>query len=185
MSSTIARVSRNDRKETGARDAASVRTPSANAMSVATGTPQPPAVSLPALSRRYTPAGTTMPPMAAMMGRARVFGSRSSPVVTSRLISRPTTRKNRVIRPSLTQCCKSMPMLSPPSWTVAKVLHRCSYEPRSGELGQTSATTVAPRRKTPDASSVRRNSSRRVERSSEERTAIASLFCRPGFPAHL
>jgi hypothetical protein len=46
MSSTIARVSRNDRTETGARDAASVSTPSASAMSVATGTPltrsQPP-----------------------------------------------------------------------------------------------------------------------------------------------
>src|ERR671912_30647 len=48
-------------------------------------------------------AGTAMPPTAATAGRAALRQVESSPATSSRLISSPTTRKNRVMRPSLTQ----------------------------------------------------------------------------------
>jgi len=51
--------------------------------------------------------------IAATIGMASVFGSRSSPVVTSRLISRPTTRKNSVIRPSLTKARSNVGFVCP------------------------------------------------------------------------
>ena len=47
-------------------------------------------------------------------------GSRSSPRTSSRLISRPTTKKKTVISPSLTQCCRSSvsAKLAPPDREV-------------------------------------------------------------------
>ena len=48
-------------------------------------------------------AGTITPPMAATAGRAAARGSRSSPVTSSRLISRPMTKKKMAIRASLIQ----------------------------------------------------------------------------------
>ena len=48
-------------------------------------------------------AGTMAPPTAATMGSSAFRGSRSSPMRSSRLISRPTTRKKMAIRPSFTQ----------------------------------------------------------------------------------
>jgi hypothetical protein len=102
MSSTMASVRRKGRRVAGARRAATVSTPRAKAMSVAIGIPHPRAPSPPTFTRRYRPAGTTIPPTAASTGRAAARGSRSSPIVNSRLISRPTTRKNRVISPSFT-----------------------------------------------------------------------------------
>ena len=44
-----------------------------------------------------------MPPTAAATGSAARFGSESSPRAISRRISRPTTKKKIVIRPSLIQ----------------------------------------------------------------------------------
>ena len=44
-----------------------------------------------------------MPPAAAATGRAAFLGSESPPTSISRLISRPTVKKNSVIRASFTQ----------------------------------------------------------------------------------
>ena len=106
MSSTMARVSSNGLRLGGANRLASVNAPSANAMSVAIGMPQPRALSPPAIAR-YSSAGTTMPPIAASTGRIAARSWRSSPVTSSRLISSPTTRKNNAISPSFTQNFRS------------------------------------------------------------------------------
>ena len=45
-----------------------------------------------------------MPPSAAMPGSTMREAPRNWPSSTSRLISRPTSRKNTAIRPSLIQC---------------------------------------------------------------------------------
>ncbi len=45
-----------------------------------------------------------MPPSAAMIGRDARLMLESSPSTSSRLISRPTTKKKNVISKSLTQC---------------------------------------------------------------------------------
>ncbi|MCG3142185.1 MAG: hypothetical protein HDKAJFGB_03581 [Anaerolineae bacterium] len=42
-----------------------------------------------------------MPPSAAKTGSNALLGEDSSPTATSRLISKPTTRKNNAIKPSL------------------------------------------------------------------------------------
>jgi hypothetical protein len=42
-----------------------------------------------------------MPPSAAASGKAALRGEESSPTNTSRLISKPTTKKNSAIKPSL------------------------------------------------------------------------------------
>jgi len=64
---------------------------------------QPRAAGPPALKARYSSAGTAMPPSAAAAGTAAISQWRSSLSFSWRLISSPTTRKNSVIRPSLTQ----------------------------------------------------------------------------------
>ena len=56
-------------------------------------------------SAAYRPAGTSMPPNAATIGSAAVFGSRRSPLTSSYLISSPTTKKKITISASFTQCC--------------------------------------------------------------------------------
>jgi hypothetical protein len=103
MSSTIATVSRNNLTPEDTRSPSRASTPTANAMSVAAGMAQPEASSLPAVTARKIPAGSTTPPIAAIAGSAAALRSRSSPVTSSRLISRPTTKKNSAMRPSLTQ----------------------------------------------------------------------------------
>ena len=47
--------------------------------------------------------GSSMPPMAPTTGAAITRGSESSPIVISRLISRPMTKKKRTIATSFTQ----------------------------------------------------------------------------------
>ena len=69
--------------------------------------------------RRGPPRGTAapapiIPPTAASAGSAAARGRRSSPTVSSRLISIPTTRKNRVISPSFTQNRRSVPIVTSP-----------------------------------------------------------------------
>ena len=87
----------------GTRLPTSERTPSAKAMSVATGMPQPELPGPPALMITKIPAGTTMPPSAATIGSAAWRRSRSSPCTASRLISSPMTKKKITIKPSLIQ----------------------------------------------------------------------------------
>ncbi len=98
----MARAVRKIRRPIGTRDPSRTSTPSANAMSVAIGTPQPRAASAsPLVMSRNRIAGRTAPPTAAVIGRAARRTDASSPTRTSRLISRPTTRKKIAISPSL------------------------------------------------------------------------------------
>jgi hypothetical protein len=103
MSSTIATASRKSRSDDGTDRLTSAITLSAKAMSVAMGIPQPRDASPGGFTARNSAAGMSMPPTAARTGSAAARGSRSSPTVSSRLISRPTTKKNNVIKPSFTQ----------------------------------------------------------------------------------
>ncbi len=103
MSSAIANASRNSLSHDGTRRPSSATTPATMAMSVAIGIPHPRDPLPPAFSIAKITAGAIIPPNAAMTGSAACFGSRSSPCVTSRLISRPATKKNSTIARSLIQ----------------------------------------------------------------------------------
>ena len=59
---------------------------------------------------------SAMPPTAPISGSTSRRRSRSDPTSNSRLASSPTTRKKNVIRPSLTQCLRSIEMPSLPIW---------------------------------------------------------------------
>ena len=107
MSSTIATASRNTRVPSLTRSPSSAISPTANAMSVAHAIAQPSAPSPPATIATKMTIGATTPPTAASAGSAAVRASCRRPSTTSRLISSPTTRKNRAISPSLTQWCRS------------------------------------------------------------------------------
>ncbi len=103
MSSTTARLSNSTRIEVGRFVPARASTPSAKAMSVATGIAQPlDAPGAPRATARNTRAGATMPPSAATTGRTAARASESSPTTSSRLSSRPATKKNTASRPSAT-----------------------------------------------------------------------------------
>ena len=123
MSSTMASAVKNTLSPTGALSPSNAKTPRAKAMSVAMGMPQPAAPSVPALMARYISAGTTAPPTAAATGSAAPRTEDSSPTSTSRLISRPTTKKNTAISPSLIQWVRSLETESSPTPTVSLVCH--------------------------------------------------------------
>jgi hypothetical protein len=124
MSSTIARASTNSLSSGATRLPSRLSTPTAMAMSVAIGMPQPSTPGRPALRARKVSAGTSIPPTAAMAGSAALRGSRSSPSTSSRLISRPATKKNRVISPSFTQSRRSRSSSRPANETARWVCHR-------------------------------------------------------------
>jgi hypothetical protein len=65
-----------------------------------------------------------MPPAAATTGKAARRQVRSSPLTCSRLISKPTTRKNTVIRPSPTTARRSVRTANRPDPTATWVSHR-------------------------------------------------------------
>jgi len=98
----MASVSRKIRRDDGALRPITDSAATANAISVATGMGQPPEWP-PKLIVKYITAGTIMPPNAALIGNTTLAGSDSSPCTSSRLSSRPTTKKKIVINPSLTQ----------------------------------------------------------------------------------
>ena len=108
MSSTMAAAVRKMRSSTGTREPMMAISATANAVSVAMGTPQPCAQGPLGTSDTYIRAGTTMPPTAAAMGRAALRRVARCPTVNSRFISRPTTRKNTVSNASFTQCTSDM-----------------------------------------------------------------------------
>jgi hypothetical protein len=122
MSSTTARPSRKAFSAEGTRSPARAITPTARAMSVAIGTPQPRALVPPAMSR-YTTAGTAIPPIAAASGRADARLPARWPLVTSRLISRPTTKNNTALTPSVTPWRRSSANPCPPRSIVSSVPH--------------------------------------------------------------
>ena len=88
--------------------------------------------------------GTVMPPIAPNTGTASRLRSRSSPRSSWRLASRPTTRKNSVISPSLTQVRKSAAIPVLPTWIESSVRHTDSYVCHHGEFAHTSAAIAAP-----------------------------------------
>ncbi len=95
-------------------------------MSVDTGMPQPAAAGPPALKAAKISAGRASPPTAPRAGTITARGLRSSPTVTSRLISRPTTAKNTAIAPSFTQCRRSSDIVASPTSTAASVSQKVS-----------------------------------------------------------
>ena len=99
-------------------------TPTAKAMSVAMGTPQPIPVAPPLATDRYRPAGTSIPPSAAAKGKAARRHSESSPWCSSPLISRPTTKKKTTMRPSLTNQSSDRSKENVPTRTPSVVCHR-------------------------------------------------------------
>ena len=104
------------------------------------------------------PAGTTIPPTAATIGRAAVRGSRRSPLTSSYLISRPTTKKKITIRASLTQCWSDSSRCSGPTSSVRWVCQSASYDDAHGLLAQSRAAAAASSRRIEPAASTRRNS---------------------------
>ena len=81
----------------------------AKAMSVAVGMPHPLAASVPWLKAVKMIAGTSMPPAAASTGRIACRIEESCPQTISRLISSPTEKKKKTIRPSLMNFSTVMP----------------------------------------------------------------------------
>ena len=100
---------------------------------------------------------TSIPPMAANTGRAACFIEDSSPTIISRLISRPTTKKNMAISPSFTQCSRDMlneksPIVNPIS------LSQIALNPVMGpKLAAIMAKAVHAIRTMPPADSLWRN----------------------------
>ena len=114
----------------------------------------------------YTRAGTTIPPMAAMIGNAARRRSWSSPGTSSRLISSPTTKKNSTIAASLIQPCRSSANTWSPIVIAASVVQRSTYESYQRELAQTMAIAAAMTISSPAAASSWRKSLRgRIRRS--------------------
>ena len=97
----MASAVRNTLSETGTLSPRMDMIPTAKAMSVAVGIPQPDAASVPLFTRENRSAGTTTPPKAAITGRMAFLKVESSPHTTSRLISRPTVKKKITMRMSL------------------------------------------------------------------------------------
>ena len=122
----IAKPSRNARMEAGTRVLTMARMPRVNAMSVAAGMGHPFAVAGElAFTHAYTATGANMPPTAATSGNRARLAPASSPCTSSRFISRPMSRKNTAIKPSLIQCSSvfsstkgAQPMAISPSSSV-------------------------------------------------------------------
>ena len=126
MSSATARASRNNRSCEKPFGPTRAKTPSRNAVSVEITTPHAPAAGPDGLIARNTSAGSTRPASAAATGTAARRRSDSSPTTTSRLTSRPKTKKKNTISPSLTQWCRSSAKLVPPKVMVSGVCQNSS-----------------------------------------------------------
>ena len=125
-SSTIAMLRRRSLTPGGIRLPRSASTPTAKAISVAIGIAQPRAVSAPAFNRRKMAAGRMTPPKAAMSGSRAFRPSPSSPTASSRLISRPTTKKKKTINRSLTQYLSVSVLPSTGIGRVSSVVQKAS-----------------------------------------------------------
>ena len=84
-----------------------------------------------------------MPPSPATRGTRTRRRLVSSPTENSRRTSRPITKKNSAIAPSLTQWRRSMAIPMSPTCTDTGVCHSATYCSDSGELAQATATVVA------------------------------------------
>src|SRR6188768_2995662 len=95
-----------------------------------------------------------MPPSAATSGNRACRRSASSPSTNSRLISRPTRKKNTAIHRSLTHTSRVFSSTSVvPSTSEPCVRRKPSYQPDQGELLTMSAATAATASTTPAADS--------------------------------
>ena len=99
-----------------------------------------------------------MPPTAATIGSAAVLGSRRSPLTSSYLISRPTTKKKITISASLTQCWSDSSRCSGPTSMTRWACHNASYDDAHGLLAQIRAVAAASSSRIEPAASTRRNS---------------------------
>ena len=101
-SSMMASAVRKTNRLAGTRVPSIRRQPSANAISVAIGTPHPRSEGSWCATRKNSPAGTSIPPSAAIAGTAALRSEFNSPVSNSALISNPTRRKKIAMSRSLT-----------------------------------------------------------------------------------
>ena len=90
-----------------------------------------------------------MPPIAAAIGSAAARRLARWPTVNSRLISRPTTRKNTVSSASLTQCSSDSRNSAVPSTIPASCCQNAVNPGPRGEFVSTIARTVASSSKRP------------------------------------
>jgi hypothetical protein len=126
MSPISTSSSRNTRSCGGHRGPTRASSPSTKPRSPASTIGQPRAGAPLGFTARYSSAGTASPPRAAAAGTVMARQGRSSPSFSWRLNSKPTTRKNSVIRPSLTQWRRSLESSAWPTWTDSLVDHNVS-----------------------------------------------------------
>ena len=126
MSSMTVRASRKMRSCVANLGPTTASAPSMNAVSVPITTPQPFAASPPGAIARYSRAGTTIPPTAPTTGMTIRPPPVSSPTLSPYRTSMPITKKNRAIRPSLTQWPRSIDSSAPPIAIVPSVAQRDS-----------------------------------------------------------
>ena len=124
MSSMTVSVSRKIRSWVETAGPTSAITPSRNAVSVPMTAPHPAAASPDGLSARKIAAGTSMPMTPATSGTTTRLRSTSSPMANSLRTSRPMTKKNTTIRPSLIQWCRSIVRPPSPNLIDSSVCHR-------------------------------------------------------------
>ncbi len=124
MSSTMAAAVTKTRSCRLMRLPSSARMPNVKAMSVAMGMPQPRWPMPPAFTSRYSAAGNSIPPTAASTGSAAFRRDASSPTMISRFTSRPMTKKNIAIRPSLIQCSAVSDRTNSPTLIAIGSSHR-------------------------------------------------------------
>ena len=105
-----------------------------------------------------------MPPTAAATGMIVWLGVDRPPTSSSRLISRPTTKKKMAIRPSLIHRMAALERTQPLTPTVILVCHRLWYSSAQGELAHTKATIVQIIRATPPAASILKKASKDFSR---------------------
>ena len=94
-------------------------------------------------------AGKITPPAAANTGNAAFLAEESAPLDTSRLISRPTSRKKIAIRPSLIQRISALESAQSPTPIVNGVDHNAAYESPAEEFAQIIAVIEASSSKMP------------------------------------
>ena len=94
-------------------------------------------------------AGTAIPPIAAMIGRADFLTDESCPAIISLFISSPTVRKNMAMRASLIQCLRLISSENPPNEMPASVSHILSNHAVDGKDAIVTDIMVQMRRSTP------------------------------------
>src|SRR5690554_3414706 len=95
------------------------------------------------------PAGMTAPPIAHNIGRAACRGVANAPPTTSRLISKPTSRKKMAIRPSLIHRARGYKRWIDSVSNPRGRLSNASKDGPKGELAMTNEITTKKKRTIP------------------------------------